>query len=63
VQVECLAGVSTFLALSYIFIVNPAILSQAGMSKGHVLFARRAPNPYLIGSTICLVLSLLLRLG
>jgi len=39
VQVECLAGVSTFLALSYIFIVNPAILSQAGMSKSHVLFA------------------------
>lgn len=36
---EVLAGLSTFLALSYIFIVNPAILSQAGMNKSAVLFA------------------------
>ncbi|MBU0532668.1 NCS2 family permease [Candidatus Micrarchaeota archaeon] len=39
VKTEVLAGVSTFLALSYIFIVNPAILAEAGMSKGFVLFA------------------------
>jgi AGZA family xanthine/uracil permease-like MFS transporter len=38
-QVELLAGVSTFLSLSYIFVVNPAILSEAGMSKSAVLFA------------------------
>jgi AGZA family xanthine/uracil permease-like MFS transporter len=38
VQVEVLAGVSTFLSLSYIFVVNPAILSQAGMDKSFVLF-------------------------
>jgi adenine/guanine/hypoxanthine permease len=39
VQTEILAGVSTFLSLSYIFVVNPAILSQAGMDKSFVLFA------------------------
>lgn len=38
-QVEVLAGVSTFLSLSYIFVVNPAILSEAGMNKSAVLFA------------------------
>lgn len=36
---EVLAGVSTFLALSYIFVVNPAILANAGMDKSVVLFA------------------------
>jgi AGZA family xanthine/uracil permease-like MFS transporter len=36
---EVLAGLSTFLALSYIFIVNPAILAQAGMNKSATLFA------------------------
>jgi adenine/guanine/hypoxanthine permease len=39
IQVEVLAGLSTFLSLSYIFVVNPAILSQAGMDKSFVLFA------------------------
>jgi len=38
-QTEVLAGVSTFLALCYIFVVNPAILAQAGMNKSAVLFA------------------------
>lgn len=41
---EILAGVSTFLALSYIFIVNPAILSQAGMNPDAVLFATIATS-------------------
>lgn len=36
---EILAGVSTFLALSYIFVVNPAILSQAGIPVSMSLFA------------------------
>ena len=36
---EVLAGVSTFLALSYIIVVNPAILSEAGMAKDFVFFA------------------------
>src|SRR5438128_7554863 len=39
IRVEALAGVSTFLSLSYIFIVNPAILSQAGINPSAVLFA------------------------
>ena len=38
-RIEILAGVSTFLALSYIFVVNPAILGEAGMNKSAVLFA------------------------
>jgi adenine/guanine/hypoxanthine permease len=38
-QTEVLAGLSTFLSLSYIFVVNPAILAQAGMNKSAVLFA------------------------
>ena len=38
-HVEVLAGISTFLALSYIFIVNPAILAQAGINKSAALFA------------------------
>src|SRR5437588_7102376 len=38
-QIEILAGFSTFLSLSYIFVVNPAILAQAGMNKSAVLFA------------------------
>ncbi len=36
---EILAGVSSFLATAYIIIVNPAILSQAGMSFPAVLTA------------------------
>lgn len=36
---EILAGISTFLAASYIIVVNPSILSQAGMSFSAVLTA------------------------
>jgi AGZA family xanthine/uracil permease-like MFS transporter len=36
---EIIAGISTFLSLSYIFVVNPAILSDGGMNKSAVLFA------------------------
>ncbi len=39
IRTEIFAGVSTFLALSYIFVVNPAILSSAGMNKSGVFFA------------------------
>ena len=39
IKTEVLAGVSTFLALSYIFVVNPAILSEAGVDKSAVFFA------------------------
>ncbi|HKO80423.1 MAG TPA: NCS2 family permease [Chitinophagaceae bacterium] len=39
VQTEVLAGVATFLATAYIIVVNPAILSQAGMPFSGVLTA------------------------
>ncbi|GAB5398967.1 MAG: NCS2 family permease [Aureisphaera sp.] len=38
-RTEVIAGVSTFLALSYIFVVNPAILSEGGINKSAALFA------------------------
>jgi adenine/guanine/hypoxanthine permease len=37
--VEVLAGVSTFLALSYIFVVNPSVLGDAGFPRQAVFFA------------------------
>lgn len=39
IQTEVIAGVSSFLATSYIIVVNPAILSQAGMPFSGVLTA------------------------
>lgn len=36
---ELLAGVSTFLSLAYIFVVNPAILAEAGFDRDAVFFA------------------------
>jgi AGZA family xanthine/uracil permease-like MFS transporter len=39
IPIELLGGLSTFLALSYIFVVNPAILAEAGMDRAAVLFA------------------------
>ncbi len=38
-KVELLAGLSTFLSLSYIFVVNPAILAEAGIDKSVAFFA------------------------
>jgi len=38
-RTEIIAGFSTFLALSYIFVVNPAILSEGGINKSAALFA------------------------
>ncbi|MFD2999549.1 NCS2 family permease [Pontibacter toksunensis] len=39
VQTEIIAGVSSFLATSYIIVVNPSVLSQAGMPFAGVLTA------------------------
>jgi AGZA family xanthine/uracil permease-like MFS transporter len=39
ISTEVLAGISTFLALSYIFVVNPAIMSQGGVPVAVSLFA------------------------
>jgi AGZA family xanthine/uracil permease-like MFS transporter len=38
-HVEIIAGLSTYLSLSYIFVVNPAILHDAGLNTSAVLFA------------------------
>src|SRR3989344_3181460 len=38
-RIEIFAGLSTFLSLSYIFVVNPAILSAAGISTSAIFFA------------------------
>jgi AGZA family xanthine/uracil permease-like MFS transporter len=39
VRTEILAGLTTFLTMSYIIFVNPAILADAGMDKGAVFVA------------------------
>ena len=36
-QVETIAGITSFLAMSYIIFVNPIILSSAGMDKAAVI--------------------------
>lgn len=56
-RVEVLAGLSTFLSLSYIFVVNPAILAQAGMDRNAVLFAT-----VIASATATLVMALWARL-
>jgi adenine/guanine/hypoxanthine permease len=38
-KTEVVAGLSSYLSLAYIFIVNPAILSQAGIDISAVMFA------------------------
>jgi AGZA family xanthine/uracil permease-like MFS transporter len=39
VGIEVISGIATFLAMAYIIVVNPAIISQTGMSFNGVLFA------------------------
>lgn len=39
VKTEILAGITTFMTMAYILIVNPSILSQAGMDSGAVFTA------------------------
>jgi len=39
VRTEILAGVATFLTMAYIIVVNPAILSTAGLDFGAVFVA------------------------
>lgn len=51
VRTEILAGVTTFLTMSYILAVNPDILSATGMDKGAVLrllLLLRQLLPYLL---------------
>ena len=39
IKVEMMAGLTTFLTMSYILAVNPLILADAGMDKGAVFSA------------------------
>ncbi|MHA1566934.1 MAG: solute carrier family 23 protein, partial [Alphaproteobacteria bacterium] len=39
VRTEIIAGITTFLTMAYILLVNPDILSAAGMDKGSVFVA------------------------
>lgn len=39
IRTECIAGLTTFLAMAYILFVNPSILSATGMDKGAVFVA------------------------
>lgn len=39
VKTEIISGITTFMTMAYILIVNPAILSQAGMNSGAVFTA------------------------
>ena len=52
---ETLAGLTTFLSIAYILIVNPLILSQAGMEKGAVFTATALTA--IIGSLLIGILS------
>ena len=39
VRTEIIAGLSTYLSLAYILVLNPAILGHAGMDTSAILFA------------------------
>ncbi|MGB0626935.1 MAG: solute carrier family 23 protein, partial [Alphaproteobacteria bacterium] len=39
VRIEVMAGLTTFLTMAYIIIVNPDIMSAAGMDKGALFVA------------------------
>lgn len=56
-SVEVLAGVSTFLALSYIVFVNPAILAEAGIDRNAAFLAT-----VLISGCATIVMGLVARL-
>ena len=38
VRTEVLSGITTYMTMSYIVVVNPIILSTTGMNPGAVLF-------------------------
>ena len=52
-QTECLAGLSTFLSMAYIFVVNPAILGEGGINRSAALFAT-----VLVSATATIVMGL-----
>ncbi|MFH1860712.1 MAG: solute carrier family 23 protein [bacterium] len=50
VRTEVLAGLTTFLTMSYIIVVNPAILQKAGIPEG----------PQMVATILCAVIGTLL---
>ena len=44
VKTEFIAGITTFMTMAYILIVNPSILSAAGMDSGAVFTATALPK-------------------
>ena len=45
IRTELMAGLTTFLTMCYIVVVNPHTLSQAGMDFGAVFVATCIPPP------------------
>ena len=54
-KTECFAGLTTFITMAYILMVNPAILADAGMDKGAVFTA--TVITITIGTLLCGLLS------
>lgn len=44
-RTEIIAGITTFLTMSYILAVNPTMLGTTGMDKGAVFTATALPQP------------------
>lgn len=55
IKTEIIAGITTFMTMSYILAVNPSLLSQAGMDKGAVFTATALAG--FIGTCVMALLS------
>ena len=60
VRTEFVAGLTTFMTMAYIIIVNPLILSAAGMDKGAVFTATIVST---IIATLCMAFLATFRAG
>ena len=47
IRTEVIAGITTFLTMSYILAVNPSILGTTGMDKGAVFYLIEMEEPLL----------------
>lgn len=45
-RTEIIAGITTFMTMAYILIVNPSILSATGMDKGALVTTTPLPLPW-----------------
>lgn len=55
IKTEVIAGITTFMTMSYILAVNPSLLSQAGMDKGAVFTATALAG--FVGTCVMAILS------